>query len=146
MNQFARGITGGMMQPVGKVLELRYSSMASDPNGEQFMSTVAITFRTPQGNEQTREYGDGPYSIENQHLQLLAALDKQPTDYDGRSMDLRDERYIIPLVYNPDGDESGWYVSQSVFARGKKALKSADWNDFGDNDSSVTINVGGSND
>ena len=145
MNQFARNITGGMMQPVGKVLRLRYSSMAADPNGEQSMSTVAITFLTPDGDEQTRQYGDGPYNLENQHLQLLAALNKQPTDYgDERSMDVSDDGIVIPLVYNQNGDETGWYVSQSVFARGKKALKSADWNDFGDNDSSVTINVGGS--
>jgi hypothetical protein len=117
--------------------------MPADPNGEQFMSTVAITFRTPEGDEQTREYGDGPYNLENQHLQLLAALNKQPTDYDGRSMDVSNDGIVIPLVYNENGDESGWYVSKSVFARGKKALKSADWNEFGD-DSSIQINVGGS--
>jgi len=147
MNHPPRNITGGMVQPVGKVLELRYSSMAADPNGEDFMSTVAITFRTPEGDEQTRQYGDGPYNLEDQHLQLLAALGHQPTDYgEERSMDLSAEGRVIPLVYNPDGNETGWYVSQSVFARGKKALKSADWNDFGDDDSAVTVNVGGSND
>jgi len=145
MNTPARNIRAGMVQPVGKVLELRYSSMAADPNGENFISTVAITFRTPDGDEQTREYDDGPYNLENQHLQLLAALNKQPTDYDGRSMDLSDDGLVIPLVYNPNGDEAGWYVSKSVFARGKKALKSADWNHFGDDDdSAVTVNVGGS--
>jgi len=144
MNAPARNITAGMMQPVGKVLELRYSSIPDDPNGEDFMPTVAITFRTPDGDEQTREYGDGPYNRENQHLQLLAALNKQPTDYGGRSMDLSDDGLVIPLVYNPNGDETGWYVSKSVFARGKKALKSAEWNGFGDDDSAVTVNVGGS--
>jgi len=144
MNHPARMITGGLVQPVGKVLELRYSSMASDTNGST--TTVAVTFRTPQGDEQTRYYGDGCYSVENQHLQLLAALNYQPTDYgDSRSMDVAGDGLTIPLVYNPDGDETGWYVSQAVFARGKKALKSADWNDFGE-DSSVTVNIGGSND
>ncbi len=144
MNMLARNITNGIVQPVGKVLRIRYSSMAADPNGEQFTPTVAITFRTPEGDEQTREYGDEAYNLDNQHLQLLAALNKQPTDYgDGRSMDVGDDGIVIPLVYNPDGDETGWYVSQAVFSRGKKALKSAGWNDFGD-DSAVTVNVGGS--
>jgi len=46
MNKPVYPITAGMMQPVGKVLRLRYSSMAADPNGENFISTVAITFRT----------------------------------------------------------------------------------------------------
>jgi len=144
MNKPVYPITAGMMQPVGTVLQLRYRSMASDPNGEDFVSTVAVTFRTPEGDEQTRQYGDGPYNRENQHLQLLAALNKQPIDYDGRSMDVSDDGIVIPLVYKPDGDESGWWISQSVFARGKKALKSTDWNDFGDDDNAVTVNVGGS--
>jgi hypothetical protein len=59
-------------------------------------------------------------------------------------MDLSGDGIVIPLVYNPDGDETGWYVAQPVFARGKKALESADWNDFGDDDSAITVNVGGS--
>jgi len=74
----------------------------------------------------------------------MAAIGAKPTEYDGTTLDLRDHNVVVPLVYNDaDGDQGGWHLSQAVFKRGKEALKSADWNEFGD-DSSIQINVGGS--
>ena len=148
-NQMAANITHGMMQPVGKLLQTKYSSIPADQNGEQWASAVGVLFKTPAEDTQSRKYGDGPYGSNNQHLQLLAAIGKQPTDYDGQTLDLRDDECFVELAY-ADGPETGWHLSQSVFARGEKALHSADWNPFTDgsdgaqNDSAVTVNVGGS--
>jgi len=101
----ARNITTGMAQPMGKILELRYSSVAADSNSNTFNSTVRVTFRTPNGDTEQRYYGDGTYSLDNQHLQLMAAINAQPTDYDNKVLDLRDHNVVVPVLYNDAGGE-----------------------------------------
>lgn len=131
-----------MTQPRGELLELRYSSMG-DPSGESFQPVVKVLFRCPDGDTETRYYSDGPYSVENQHLQLMAAIGAKPTEYDDKTLDLRDHNVVVPLIYNnAAGEQGGWHLSQAIFKRGKEALQSADWNEFGE-DSAIEINVGG---
>jgi len=141
-------ITSGMMQPMAKMLRLEYSSQVVQQPAEgvpQTSSVVNVTFRTPSGGAETRQYSDGPYVLSNQHLQLMAAIGHQPTDYDGMSLDVSDEDVVVPVVYNQsDGPMGGWHISQAVFERGRQALEVAEWNSFGDDSSAVTVNIGGS--
>ena len=143
IEQTANNIVHGMIQPRGELLELRYSSMA-DQSGESFQPVVNVLFRCPDGTREQRYYNNSQYSVENQHLQLMAAIGAKPTEYDGTTLDLRDHNVVVPLVYNDaGGDQGGWHLSQAVFKRGKEALQSADWNEFGE-DSAIEINIGGS--
>jgi hypothetical protein len=118
----------------------------ADQSGESFQPVVKVLFRCPDGDTETRYYNNSQYSVENQHLQLMAAIGAKPSEYDGKTLDLRDHNVVVPLVYNDAaGRQGGWHLSQAVFKRGKEALQSADWNEFGE-DSAIEINVGGSND
>jgi len=142
-------MTSGMLQPMGIVTKLQYCNIPVN-DGEQQQSGCRVTFRNPNSDLSTRKYEDGQYGASNHHLQLMAAIGVQPSDYDANgNLDLTDREPTLPVVYNnADNHMGGWHISQSVFERGGMLLQQAEWNSFGDSDddgdSNITINVGGS--
>lgn len=108
--------------------------------GEKLEHTgVKVTFITPSSETKTQMFGDNAYTLQNQHLSLMAAFGHKPTDYDGQVLDLSDEDTRAEAVYN-DGE---WRIATTVFQRGQQALKRADWFPFGDTDDAVEVHVGG---
>jgi len=122
----------------GQLQKCQYAAHYEDDGTKH--DSVAVTFLTPKENVQTRTYGDGAWGINNQQLQLLAAIGKRPSDYDGMTLSLIDENVPIPLTYKRINPEQGWHLSQGLFDRGREALRQVSWVTFGSN---ITINVGG---
>jgi len=133
MNVMPDGVAYGNLQ------KCEYDVTYSDEGDRN--DVVHVTFLTPKDNTETRTYADGKWGVNNQHLQLLAAVGKKPSQYDGNTLLVADEDIPIPLQYKRTASNAGWHISQNLFDRGRQVLQQASWTEFGSN---VTINVGGS--
>jgi len=129
--------------PMGRVVKLRYRD--SSPQMAADTSVFHVFFHAPDGEYYHHVLPNNSWSVENPTLQFMALNDIRPSDFDGTSLDVSDQHWLVQLAVS--GYE--FRLHQNALSGGTAALEEAEWfapHDGEESNSGQSEPIGGGSD
>lgn len=121
--------------PRGRVLTMRYCSVQTPqqanvpakkgPQPTMSGDGLEVRFRAPDGDVYQHIVPNGTWSPANPAAQFMALVGTPPSQFDGQSVDIREQDILIPLAV-ADGE---YHIHQKAFEQGAQRLHDAPWMD-----------------
>lgn len=111
---------------LGRVTRLTYRSV-----GPMLQASVLrVEFRAPDAQYYEQDLPNNRWDTGCPALQFLANWGYRPSEIDGTSMDVRDDKLHVPLApMDPADPTAGWGLAEAALDGGETALEEAEWFD-----------------
>jgi len=129
--------------PMGHVVKLRYRD--SSPQMVADTSVFDVFFHAPDGKYYHHVLPNNSWNVDNPTLQFMALNDIRPSDFDGASLDVSDQHWLVQLAVSG----YSFRLHQNALSGGTAALEEAEWfapHDGEESNSGQSEPIGGGSD